>query len=131
MYMLDTNICIYIIKKRPLSVLNRFSTIPRDEICISVVTLAELRYGIEKSSSKRFNQRILDDFLLRLTVLYWDENAAMQYGKTRAFLEKKGLPIGNMDLLISVHALSQKHILVSNNLGEFERVPDLRYENWV
>lgn len=129
--MLDTNICIYIIKKRPLSVLNRFSTIPRDEICISVVTLAELRYGVEKSSSKRFNQRILDDFLLRLTVLSWDEDAAMQYGRIRTILENKGLPIGNMDLLISAHALSQKHILVSNNLGEYERVPDLRYENWV
>ena len=129
--MLDTNICIYIIKKRPLTVLNRFSTIPRDEICISVVTLAELRYGVEKSSSKRFNQRILDDFLLRLIVLSWDEDAAIQYGKTRVFIEKKGLPIGNMDLLIAAHALSQKHILVSNNLGEFERVAGLRYENWV
>jgi len=129
--MLDTNICIYIIKKRPLSVLNRFSTIPRDEICISVVTSTELQYGVEKSSSKRFNQGILDDFLLRLTVLSWDEDAAMQYGKTRVFLEKKGLPIGNMDLLIAAHALSQKYILVSNNLGEFERVPGLRHENWV
>ena len=131
MYMLDTNICIYIIKKRHLSVLSRFTMIQRDEICISVVTLAELQYGVEKSSSKRFNQGILDDFFSRLTLLPWNEEAARQYGRIRAFLENEGSPIGNMDLLIAAHALSQEHTLVSNNLGEFERIPDLKYENWV
>jgi tRNA(fMet)-specific endonuclease VapC len=131
MYMLDTNICIYIIKKRHLSVLSRFTMIQRDEICISVVTLAELQYGVEKSSSKRFNQGILDDFFSRLTVLPWNEEAAREYGRIRAFIENEGSPIGNMDLLIAAHALSQEHTLVSNNLGEFERIPDLKYENWV
>ncbi len=131
MYMLDTNICIYIIKKRHLSVLSRFTMIQRDEICISVVTLAELQYGVEKSSSKRFNQGILDDFFSRLTFLPWNEEAAREYGRIRAFIENEGSPIGNMDLLIAAHALSQEHTLVSNNLGEFERIPDLKYENWV
>ena len=131
MYMLDTNICIYIIKKRPLNVLTRLNSIQNDEICISVVSMAELQYGVEKSSSKRLNQKILDDFLKGLAVLSWDEKAAGQYGKIRTSLEKKGLPIGNMDLLIAAHALSGKLILVSNNLREFGRVAGLKHENWV
>lgn len=131
MYMLDTNICIYIIKKRPISLMNKFDSIPTNEICISVVTYAELQYGVERSSSKKMNQEVVDDFISHLTVLSWDMDSAQQYGKIRSNLEEKGTPIGNMDLLIAAHALSQKCTLVSNNLREFNRVKDLKYENWV
>jgi tRNA(fMet)-specific endonuclease VapC len=130
MYMLDTNICIYIIKKRPVSLLEKFNSIPMDNLCISVVTYAELEYGVERSSSKKMNQAIVEDFISHLTVAPWDMQAARQYGKIRASLEKKGTPIGNMDLLIAAHALSQNCTLVSNNLREFKRVNNLEYENW-
>ncbi|OQX20040.1 MAG: VapC toxin family PIN domain ribonuclease [Desulfobacteraceae bacterium IS3] len=131
MYMLDTNICIYIIKKRPISILERFSEIQEGQLSVSVVTLAELQYGVERSSSKKFNQQILNDFISRILVLYWDEGAANHYGKIRVYLEKKGTPIGNMDLMIASHALSRRCTLISNNLREFMRVPNLKTENWV
>jgi tRNA(fMet)-specific endonuclease VapC len=131
MYMLDTNICIYIIKKRPISLLEKFNSIPKNSLCISVVTYAELQYGVERSSSKKMNQEIIKDFISRLSVLSWDMEAAGHYAKIRSNLEKKGTPIGNMDLMIAAHALSQKCTIVSNNLREFKRVQDLKYENWV
>lgn len=131
MYMLDTNMCIYIIKKRPISLMEKFNSIPKNNICVSVVTYAELQYGVERSSSKRMNREIVDDFISHLTVLSWDMDAAYRYGKIRSALEEKGTPIGNMDLLISAHALSQKCTLVSNNLREFNRIKDLETENWV
>jgi tRNA(fMet)-specific endonuclease VapC len=101
MYMLDTNICIYIIKKRPLSLLEKLNSIPQSHICISVVTYAELQYGVERSLSKNMNQAVIDSFVSRVKVLPWDMDAANQYGKIRTDLEKKGTPIGNMDLLIA------------------------------
>jgi tRNA(fMet)-specific endonuclease VapC len=131
MYMLDTNICIYILKKRTISLLEKFNSIPQNNLCISVVTYAELQYGIERSSSKKMNQTIIDDFVSRLMVCPWDMEAARQYGKIRVNLEEKGTPIGNMDLLIAAHALSRKDIIVSNNLREFKRVENLAFENWV
>lgn len=131
MYMLDTNICIYVIKKRPISLLEKFNSVPKNSLCISVVTYAELQYGVERSSSKKMNQAIIKDFISHLTVLSWDMNAASQYGKIRSNLEKEGTPIGNMDLLIAAHALSQQCTLVSNNLREFKRVEGLICENWV
>lgn len=131
MYMLDTNMCIYLIKKRPLSVLRRFEEIEEDELCISVITFAELQYGVEHSSSKKLNQDILDEFVSRLTILVWNEDAAIQYGKIRQYLEKKGTPIGNMDLMIAAHALSQRCTLVTNNMKEFKRIANLNLENWV
>jgi tRNA(fMet)-specific endonuclease VapC len=131
MYMLDTNICIYIIKKRPIGLLEKFNSIPKNSLCISVVTYAELQYGVERSSSKKMNREIIKDFISRLIVLSWDMDAAGQYGKVRSNLEKKGTPIGNMDLMIAAQALSQKCTIVSNNLREFKRVEDLLYENWV
>ena len=130
-YMLDTNICIYIIKKRPMSVLRRFEKVRSSQICISVVSFAELRYGVENSSSKKLNQSILDAFCSQLTILPWDEGAAKKYGKIRTHLERQGTLIGNMDLLIASHALSGKHVLVTNNLKEFERVQHLNCENWL
>ena len=130
MYMLDTNTCIYIIKKRPMKALRRFEQVPNDRICISVVTLTELKYGVERSSEIERNQRVLDEFASRLSVWSWDEDAAMHYGRIRRRLEQKGVPIGNMDLLIAAHALSRKCTLVTNNLKEFKRVPGLKTENW-
>lgn len=131
MYMLDTNICIYIIKKRALSLLEKFNSIPKNDLCISVVTYTELQYGIERSSSKKMNQAIIDAFVSRLEVYQWDMEAARLYGKIRTNLEKKGIPIGNMDLMIAAHALSRDCTVVSNNLREFKRVESLSYENWV
>lgn len=131
MYMLDTNMCIYIIKKRPPAASGRFEEIKENQLCISVITLAELQYGVERSSSKKLNQDILDEFVSRLNILLWTEDAAKQYGKIRQQLEKQGTPIGNMDLMIASHALSQKCTLVTNNTKEFKRVSNLKLENWV
>ncbi len=114
-----------------MSLMEKFNNIPINNLCISVVTYAELQYGVERSSSKRMNQEILIDFISNLTVLPWDMDAAHQYGKIRSSLEENGIPIGNMDLLIAAHALSQKCTLVSNNLREFKRVKNLKCENWV
>lgn len=130
MYLLDTNICIYIIKKRPESILAKFEQLDKGQLFISVITLAELQYGIEKSSSKRLNQDIVDEFCSLTNVLIWDNTCARRYGKIRKYLESKGTPIGNMDLLIAAHSLSLDYILVSNNIREFARVPGLKYENW-
>jgi tRNA(fMet)-specific endonuclease VapC len=130
MYMLDTNICIYIIKKRTTSLLNKLDGISTGPLCVSVITYAELRYGVERSSSKRLNQRVLDIFLSHLKVLAWDTDAADQYAKARDYLAGKGTPIGNMDLLIAAHALSRKNILITHNTREFARVPNLKYEDW-
>jgi tRNA(fMet)-specific endonuclease VapC len=131
MYMLDTDICIYIIKKRPANLLEKFNAIPPNDLCISTITYAEMQYGVERSSAKKMNQRILVDFVAHLDVQPWNVEAARQYGKIRTSLEKKGQPIGNMDLLIAAHALSQQCILVSNNLREFSRIRGLQCENWV
>lgn len=131
MYMLDTNICIYIIKKRPENILNKFNKLKNQDIYISVITYAELQYGVECSSSKKFNQKIIDDFVSHLFVVPWDNKSAIQYGKLRNTLNKRGSPIGNMDLMIASHALSQKFTLVTNNVKEFKRVPNLKHENWI
>ncbi len=131
MYMLDTNICIYILKKRPLTVFKRFENLDVDDLCISIVTYAELQYGVEKSIKKRENKIIVNELVSRLLILSWDEGAAMEYGKIRAYLDRKGNPIGNMDLLIASHAKSNRHTLVTNNLKEFKKIPQLKLENWV
>lgn len=130
MYMLDTNICIYILNQRPAGVLKKFEKIRRDQICISIITNAELKYGAERSSSKKMNYEIIEEFVARLNVLPWDEEAANHYAKLRHYSEKQGTPIGNMDLLIASHARSQGCKLVTNNLKEFNRVPELKLENW-
>lgn len=131
MYMLDTNICIYIINKRPESILKKFNKLRNQNVCISVITFAELQYGVERSSSKKFNREIVDDFVSHLFIVLWDKNSAIQYGKLRNTLSTKGTPIGNMNLMIASHALSRVYTLVTNNVKEFARVPDLKYENWV
>jgi len=128
--MLDTNICIYIIKQKPRSVLERFAAFPVGDLGISVITLAELEYGTSKSSEPDRNREALEQFVSPLEIAVFDRQATIVYGKIRALLEKRGRPIGSMDLLIAAHALSLNVRLVTNNMREFKRVPGLRVENW-
>lgn len=128
-YLLDTDICIYIINVRPAHVLARFKRKRLGEIGVSSVTAAELAYGVAKSGSQK-NHRALEMFLAPLEVLPFDEAAIWHYGRLRAGLEKTGQSIGALDILIAAHALRLDAILVSNNLREFARVPELRLENW-
>lgn len=128
--MLDTNIVIYIIKRRPIAVLEIFNQ-HAGQICISAITLAELEHGVEKSEQKSRNRQQVEDFISRLEVFEYEKKAAAHYGNIRADLEKKGTIIGVNDLHIAAHARSEGLILVTNNLREFERVDGLRLENWV
>lgn len=130
-FLLDTNICIYIIKKRSESVFNKFRKYQPGNIGISSITLAELEYGIQKSSHPEKNKNALHSFILPLEVVGFDYSAAIEYGKIRSDLEKKGTPIGSMDLLIAAHALSLGVPLVTNNVKEFDRVEHLQVLNWV
>ncbi|MFN5992759.1 MAG: tRNA(fMet)-specific endonuclease VapC [Betaproteobacteria bacterium] len=129
-YLLDTNIVTYVIKRRPLEVLEKFNT-NSGRMAISAITLAELIHWVEKSSDVARNLSIVEDFVSRLTVLAYEENAACQYGSIRATLEKLGQPIGVNDLHIAAQARSSGLVLVSNNQREFAKVPGLVIENWV
>jgi len=129
--MLDTNICIYLIKQHPPSVLERFRSHPVGDIGISSITVAELDYGVSKSLHATKNRTALAQFLSPLAVASFDRDAAATYGRLRTMLELKGTPIGSMDLLIAAHALSLSVRLVTNNAREFRHVPGLRVENWV
>lgn len=128
-YMLDTNTCIFIIKKNE-NVLSRIKKIDFKEICISSITLSELEYGVAKSINYEKNKKALEDFIYNFSILSFDSDAAYEYGKIRADLEKTGSPIGSMDMLIAAHAKSQKLILVTNNTKEFIRVDGLKIEDW-
>jgi len=128
--LLDTNICIYLIKRHPPEALRRFNEYAVGDIGISSITAAELHFGVQKSQRLEENLRALEQFLLPLTVAHFDENAAATYGHVRARLEKQGTPIGPLDTLIAAHALSLDLTLVTNNIREFERVPDLKLKNW-
>lgn len=129
-YMLDTNICIYAIKSKPPQVLTRFREHLKDGLCISAITLAELEHGAQKSMYPEKNAVALMQFLSVLDILPFGDLAAVEYGKICAYLQKRGVPIGTMDMLIAGHARSEGIILVTNNAREFERVPELRLENW-
>ncbi|MBW1891445.1 MAG: tRNA(fMet)-specific endonuclease VapC [Deltaproteobacteria bacterium] len=128
-YMLDTNIVIYVIKRRPVELLEVFNQHTR-QMCISSITLAELLHGVEKSAMPDHNLRQVEDFISRLEVLTYGSKAATHYGDIRADLERKGTPIGVNDLHIAGHARSEGLTLVTNNLREFERVEALRLVNW-
>ena len=128
--MLDTNICIYLIKEQPASVLDRFVAYPVGDIGMSVVTLAELEYGIAKSSRPARNRAALEQFTSPLEVADFDRDATVAYGRVRAQLEKKGQPIGSLDLLIAAHAISLDVRLITHNVREFGKVPGLRIEDW-
>ncbi len=129
--MLDTNICIYIIKQQPVSVLKRFLEYQVGDIGISSITLSELRYGVAKSTHQEKNTKALDEFITPLEVVSFDEEAAHVYGDIRAALEKAGTLIGSMDMLIAAHAVSLGIPLVTNNTREFVRIPTLTIIDWI
>jgi tRNA(fMet)-specific endonuclease VapC len=130
-FLLDTNICIYIIKQKPLKVLQKFNAYQIGDIGISSITVAELEFGVQKSQFPSKNQQALAQFLLPLQIADFDNAAAVIYGDIRATLEKKGTPIGSLDTLIAAHALSLQVTLITNNVREFSRVANLKLENWV
>ncbi len=129
-YLLDTNTCIYIIKRKPQDVLAKFQTIALYDIGISSITVAELEYGAAKSQYPDHNRAALAQFLIPLEIVHFDEQAATIYGTIRATLERSGKIIGAMDLLIAAHALSL-NLTLTNNTKEFNRVQGLALENWV
>lgn len=129
-YMLDTNIAIYVIKRRPVDAFNTFNQ-HAGQLCVSSITMAELLHGVEKSAKPDHNLRQVEDFMSRLSVLEYGSKAAAHYGNIRAVLERKGTPIGVNDLHIAGHSRSEGLTLVTNNLKEFDRVEGLRLENWV
>lgn len=130
LYMLDTNICSYILKNHPASVKAHFDEVGSDALAISAVVLAELFYGAARHQKGIAIRREIDDFSSRLSVIPWDETAADHYGAIRAALEKNGTPIGAMDMMIAAHARSLGATLVSNNTRHFEKVPGLSIANW-
>ena len=129
-YMLDTNICIYLIKQKPEKVLRHFKAHSVGEIGISSITLAELRYGVERSQQVQKNRQALEEFVLPLEIAAFDEAAAEVYGSVRAGLEQAGMPVGSMDMLIGAHALSLGVTLVTNNLREFKKIKNLKVVDW-
>jgi tRNA(fMet)-specific endonuclease VapC len=130
-YILDTNICIYIIKQKPEKVFRKFRKLSIGQIAISSITYSELYFGVQKSQKKSQNEAALQQFASPLEILPYPEEAASVYGEIRAHLERKGTPIGPLDTLIAAHARFLDLTLVTNNVPEFSRVPKLKIENWV
>lgn len=131
MLLLDTNICIYLIKKKPQHVMERLRRIDIDTVSVSSITVAELQYGVAKSAHPEQNGLALAAFLAPLTVEPFGDAAAAAYGTVRADLERAGTPIGSLDMLIASHALALDRTVVTNNTREFQRVVALKMENWV
>ena len=130
-YLLDTNICIYLIKKHPPEVFKRFQKIQLKQLYIPTVTVFELYYGIEKNNSHQRNLSALENFIAPLTIVNFNIEAAIQAAKIRAVLEKKGTIIGAYDIQIAAIALSLNMVLLTNNMDEFKRIDGLKLENWV
>lgn len=130
-YMLDTNICIYVIKHKPEGVFRKLKKIKPEDVCISSITYAELAYGVEKSAQPERNKLALSMMLSSIEIVAFDDAAADEYGEIRAGLERKGTPIGSLDMLIAAHARSLGCTLVTNNTKEFCRVEGLEVVNWV
>jgi len=131
MFMLDTDICIYIIKQKPKSVLKYFQRLQTGDLAMSTITFAELMNGVKKSLKVKENTKKLEELAEILVIKPFDKKAAISYGDIRSYLEKKGMVIGSNDMLIAAHALSLDWILVTNNEKEFRRVKGLKIENWV
>ena len=129
-YMLDTNICIYAIKHKPEKVFQKLQEVEPEDVCVSSVTYAELVHGVEKSAAVEKNRLALSMLLASIEILDFDVDAADCYGKIRADLEKKGTPIGLLDMMIAGHAQSLGYTVVTNNVKEFSRVSNLKIENW-
>ena len=130
-YLLDTNICIYIQRKKPEEVLAHFQKLKHGDAAISVITWGELTYGAEESRQRKMALQLLEEFKTFIPVLPMPENAGKTYGVIRASLESQGKPIGNNDLWIAAHAKAASLIVVTNNGQEFRRVPGLKVQNWV
>ena len=130
-YLLDTNICIYIINKRSVPVLDTIRSKHPDDISISSITIAELNYGAERSQNPHQNRIAILEFLISFSLLDFDQRAESHYGKIRGKLESKGTLIGPMDLLLASQATAYNLIFVTNNIKEFKRVDNLRLENWL
>ena len=129
-YLLDTNIVIYVMKRRPIEVLETFNQ-NASRMAISAITMSELHHGAEKSERVTQNLEVIEDFASRLEILPYTEKASQHYGSIRSVLEKSGQVIGVNDLHIAAHARSEGLVLVTNNVREFERIPALAVENWV
>jgi len=129
-YMLDTNICIGLIRQKPRSLIERLTDCAPGDVGVSTITVAELAHGAQKSSQVEQNMSALEQFLLPIEVTDFDQHASITYGLVRASLEQAGNVIGSMDMLIGAHALSLDVILVTNNTGEFKRIPNLKMEDW-
>ena len=130
-YLLDTNICIALIRQKPVKVIENLVACAPGDVGVSTITIAELIYGAQKSNQVSQNIESLEQFLLPLELLNFDQSAALVYGGLRASLEKKGTPIGALDMLIGAQALSLDVILVTHNTREFERIPNLILEDWL
>lgn len=130
-YLLDTNICIYLIKQKPPQLLQRFLSFQPEEIGLSAISVAELSFGVQKSAFPEKNHAALELFLQPLEIVAFDDAAAMRYGRIRQQLQARRQPIGAFDMLIAAQAVSLNVTLVTNNVREFERVPGLMVENWV
>ncbi len=129
-YMLDTNICIYAIKHKPEKVFQKLQEVEPEDVYVSSVTYADLVHGVEKSAAVEKNRLALSMLLANIEILDFDVDAADCYGKIRADLEKKGTPIGPLDMMIAGHAQSRGYTVVTNNVKEFSRVSNLKIENW-
>lgn len=130
-YLLDTNICIYIINKRSPEVYRRFREIQLQQLHIPTITIFELYYGFEKNQSRKRNEAYIQDFITPLKIVDFTMDAARKAASIRYQLQKKGTPIGAYDLKIAAIALAQDMVLLTNNTGEFKRVDGLKLENWV
>lgn len=126
--MLDTDISSYVIRRRPPAIADQFNR-HSEQLCVSVMTAAELRFGALKAGRADLTS-LVEAYLARVTILDWPESATFHYARVRAALERLGTPIGNMDLLIACHALAEQATLVTNNLRHFAAVPDLRVDQW-
>ena len=129
-YLLDTDICIYVIKKQPSAAIARMQSCALEDINISAITLAELELGVEKSKHQQTNRIALLEFLSPFRIRDFDQPAAHAYAELRADLERRGLPIGPLDMLIAAHAISLGLTLVTNSLREFRKIPRLKTDNW-
>jgi tRNA(fMet)-specific endonuclease VapC len=129
-YLLDTNICIYAMKNKPRQVLRRLQNVGPWAVCVSVVTVLELRQGAERSQHRELAHARLDDFFEPMTVLPFEETDALVTARVRAHLAETGQPVGDLDSLIAGHALARELTVVTNDVDDFQRVPDLRVENW-
>ena len=130
-YLLDTNTCIYVIKRSPQKVFNKLKTLKIGDVGISSITYCELQFGVSNSTHIEQNQNALNEFLSPIEILDFPSDSAILYGSVKTSLNKKGKPIGPLDLLIAIHALYMDVPVITNNIKEFSRIPKLKVKNWV